>query len=163
MCGRIPSKAGTIATSPTYSGGTRGLRERGCLGLRCRGGAATARQSAYDAAVSGEPVIRSGFDVYLNGNTLAYVRETCARGDTEARFFLHLWPVDGDDLPGNRKRLGFDNLGFSFVWVGAVFDGRCMAKVTLPGYAIARIDTGQYVRAGGDFRRLWEGEIRLGQ
>ena len=110
-----------------------------------------------------QPVIRSDFDVYLSGNTLVYVRETCERGDTEARFFLHLWPVDGDNLPGDRRRLGFDNLDFDFVGRGAVFDGRCVAMAVLPGYDIARIGTGQYVRAGGGYKQLWEGEIRLNE
>ena len=125
--------------------------------------AVAARQSAYDAAVSGEPVIRSDFDVYLSDNTLFYVREPCDRADTEATFFLHLWPVDGDDLPAYRQQHGFDNLDFNFAGSGAVFDGRCVAMAALPGYAIARIGTGQYVFVDGDFRHLWEGEIRLNE
>ena len=100
--------------------------------------------ATYDQAISGEPVARSVFDVYSIGDRLIYVRERCAAGDTDALFFLHLTPVDADDLPGARGRHGFDNLDFSFAARGARFDGRCVAVVPLPGYAIASIGTGQY-------------------
>ena len=46
----------------------------------------------YQSIVSGEPVIRSTFDLYLTENRLTYVKAPCARADTEARFFLHIIP-----------------------------------------------------------------------
>ncbi len=108
------------------------------------------------------PAIRSDFDVYLSENTLVYVREPCALADTEARFFLHLYPVDVNDLPDDRNRHGFDNLDFDFFdQRNMIFDGTCMATVALPEYDIARIGTGQYVPMDGGFEHLWEGEIRL--
>ncbi len=110
-----------------------------------------------------EPVIRSTFDVYLSDNTLTYVKEPCAPADIEARFFLHLDPVDLNDLPGHRRQYGFDNLDFSFDGRGVIFDGKCMAAIALPEYAIARVSTGQYVPVEGGFNHLWEGEIRLEQ
>ncbi len=119
--------------------------------------------SAYEAVVSGVPAIRSDFDVYLSEDTLTYAKEPCARADTEAKFFLHLQPVDVNDLPDHRRRHGYDNLDFGFYERGVIFDGRCMATVSLPEYAIARISTGQYVRAGGGYHHFWEGEIRLGE
>ena len=106
------------------------------------------------------PVIRSDFDVYLNDNTLTYVKEPCASADTEAVFFLHLYPADANDLPGWRKQHGFDNLDFDFDGRGMIFDGKCMARIPLPEYAIARIGTGQYmVRVGGGYNHLWEGNF----
>ncbi len=122
-----------------------------------------AARPAYEELVSGEPAIRSDFDVYLGENTLAYVREPCARADTEALFFLALYPVDVNDLPDHRKRHGFDNLDFGFDGRGVIFDGRCMATATLPEYDIARIFTGQYVPVPGGYHHFWEGEIRLGE
>ena len=74
-------------------------------------------------------------------------------------FFLALFPVDGNDLPDRRKQHGFDNLDFDFDGRGLIFDGRCMAGIPLPEYAIARIMTGQYVPAGS----IWEAEFRLEQ
>ena len=126
-----------------------------------------AAHSTYAALVSGEPAIRSDFDVYLSENTLTYVKEPCVPADTEAQFFLHLHSVEVNALPGLRQQHGFDNLDFDFDDHGAVFDGRCTAVKALPDYAITRIITGQYVLnagqyvlVGGGFNRLWEGEIR---
>ena len=77
-----------------------------------------------------------------------------------AWFFLHLDPVDLDDLPARRQH-GFDNLDFAFDDHGAVFDGRCTAVRSLPEYDITRIGTGQYLRVLGGYKNLWEGEFRL--
>ena len=118
-------------------------------------------QSAYEALVAGEPVIRSDFDIYLSEDSLTYVKEPCAPADTEAMFFLHLYPVDGNDLPHGRRPYGFDNLDFDFYGRGMVLDGRCMARIPLPEYAIARIGTGQYVSVLGGFHNFWEVEMRL--
>ncbi len=119
-----------------------------------------AARPAYEELVSGEPVIRSDFDVYLGGNRLVYVREPCARADTEATFFLHLIPADVNDLPGQRRQYGFDNRDFHFDdGRGVVFDGKCWVTAVLPDYDIARISTGQYVPVEGGFHHLWEGEL----
>ena len=71
---------------------------------------AGARQSAYEQLVSGEPAVRSDFDVYLREDTLVYAKEPCTGADVEAMFFLHLMPADVNDLPDHRKQYGFDNL-----------------------------------------------------
>ncbi len=120
-------------------------------------------RSHYEALVAGEPAVRADFDISLSENTLVYVKEPCARADTEAMFFLHLYPVDVNDLPDHRQQHGFDNLDFNFAGRGVIFGGRCLATVALPEYDIARISTGQYVRVEGGFDHLWEGEIRLEQ
>ncbi len=125
---------------------------------------AGAQQAAYEelvSMVSGEPAIRSTFDVYLRDNTLIYVREPCALADVEAWFFLALYPVDVNDLPYHRRRHGFDNLDFSFYGSGLIFDGKCLAKVPLPEYDTIRVSTGQYVPVTGGYNHLWEEEIRL--
>ncbi len=114
---------------------------------------AAARQSAYEALVSGKPVLAlSDFDLYLSENTLVYVKDPCVPADTEPPFFLHLFPVAVDDLPVDRRRHGFDNLDFNFA-------GKCMSAMTLPEYDIARIRTGQYVPAADGFNNLWEVEL----
>ncbi len=118
-------------------------------------------RAAYESVASDEPVIRSDFDVYLSENTLTYVKEPCARADTEARFFLALLPVDVNDLPDHRKQNGFDNLDFRFDWRGVILDGRCIATVALPEYDIIRIRTGQYVPVDGGYDHIWEGEFVL--
>ncbi len=108
------------------------------------------------SAVAGEPAVRSTFDVYLGENTLTYVKEPCILADTQERFFLHLIPVNEDDLPAGRQQYGFDNLNFG--GRGAPFEGKCVRIVPLPDYAIARIRTGQYIPGEGP---VWNAEFRF--
>ena len=98
--------------------------------------------------------LRSVFDVYRLGKRLMYFRQPCRPDDNDARFFLHVVPVDERDLPGGRRRYGFDNLDFRMeerVRAG----GRCTAVRRLPDYPIAEIRTGQFTGES----RLWEGAI----
>ena len=105
-----------------------------------------------------QPAIRSDFDVYLIENRLIYVKEQCGEGDANAKFFLHLDPVDVNDLPGHRRQYGYDNRDSDFYRHGLITTGICLAEVPLPEYGIAEIRTGQYIPGEG---RTWEGEIRL--
>lgn len=100
-------------------------------------------RAIYDRAIAGETNARSIFDVYSIENQLVYVREQCADDDTNEWFFLHLSPADIGDLPREHRQSGFDNLDFPFETRGVRFDGRCVAVVQLPDYAIASIRTGQ--------------------
>ena len=96
--------------------------------------------------------IRSVFDVYLLGRRLLYFRQPCRPDDNDARFFLHVVPVDERDLPGGRRQYGVDNLDFRMeerVRAG----GHCTAVRRLPDYPVAEIRTGQFTGEG----RLWEG------
>ncbi len=120
-----------------------------------------AERSAYEALVSGEPVIRADFDIYVGDNTVTYAKEPCDRADTEASFFLHLIPADVADLPEYSKQHGFDNRDFSFDGHGVILDGKCVVRIPLPEYDIIRIRTGQYVQVEGGFDNLWEVEFPL--
>ena len=123
---------------------------------------------AYRAITANQPTVRSNFDLYLNDNSLHYVRDTCRPDDTQSRFFLHIIPHDTNDLPQDRQQYGFDNLNFDFYEHGVRFDGKCLASVPLPDYPIARIRTGQWIPFrqwiySGPWRRgerqLWQGEF----
>ena len=114
-----------------------------------------ALRAAYDALTRGEPVVRSAYDLYLDGRTLAYAKAPCSREDGAARFFLHVTPMNADDLPDDRKPHGFDNLDFSFESRGVRFEGKCMVSVVLPSYPVAKVRTGQFI--GREL--LWEAEI----
>ena len=107
----------------------------------------------------GDPIIRSDFDVYLEGNTLTYLKAPCAERDTRGRFFLSVHPADLADLPENRRELGHASLNFDFEPDGIIFSGKCMIRRELPGYAIAEIATGQDAPGGG---RLWTGAAGVG-
>ena len=114
--------------------------------------AAQALYAAIAAGDYGRPVAQSDFDVYLRGNGLAYLKEPCEEGDADARFFLHIFPADRADLPADGREFGFANLDFQFADHGADIGGKCVAERELPGYAIDRIRTGQFVSGEG---RVW--------
>ena len=116
-------------------------------------------RAAYRAAVAGEygaAAARSEFAVYRAGDALVYVKERCVGADAEARFMLHIYPVDAADLPEGRAELGFANADFRFVERGAAFEGKCVAVAPLPGYGIERIRTGQFVSGAEE---LWRAEF----
>ena len=118
----------------------------------------------YVARLVGDrpPVIRSDWDVYLVENSLIYKKEQCTPEDAEPTFFLHLDPVDMNDLPEHRQQHGFDNLDFTFRDHRHSI-GKCLAEVPLPEYAISEIRTGQYVRVDRGYNHLWKGEIHLNE
>ena len=99
-----------------------------------------------------KPLIRSSFDIHLREDMLVYVKESCGAEDQSATFFLHVFPVDVDDLPDRRKRHGFDNLDFHFNSYGMRLAEQCVALHELPDYPIARIRTGQFSNEG----TVWE-------
>ena len=111
----------------------------------------------FPSATSGELAARGVFDIHLGAGSLIFVKDPCARADTEAMFFLHLIPADVADLPGHRRQYGFDNLDFIFDQHGERFDGKCRAKVSLPEYDISEIRTGQFVPGQG---QVWKEEFR---
>ena len=111
---------------------------------------------------AGEPLIRSDFDVYLNDNTLIYVKDACREGDISEWFFLALYPSDQNDLPDERRQHGFDNLDFRFQDQAVRRNERCIAITSMPDYDITRIYTGQSIQlADGSYEHLWEGDVRL--
>ena len=112
--------------------------------------------SRLEEARRTKAAFRSVFDVHLLGKHLIYFRQPCRRDDNDARFFLHVVPVDERDLPRGRRKYGFDNLDFRMkehMRAG----NRCAAGRRLPDYPIAEIRTGQYTGEG----RLWEGAIAV--
>ncbi len=118
---------------------------------------AQARFGEMEAGIAGLDSAPGGFfELYLDGDRLVYYRESCAAADTQARFYLHLFPADNNDLPEARREYGFDNLGFNFSEHGAHRSGKCLAAVPLPDYQIARIRTGQYIPGQG---QIWAADF----
>ena len=115
-------------------------------------------RAAYEAAVSGEPLARSAFDVHVADGALVYAKEPCEQADTAAKVFLHIVPERVDDLPEARRGSGFDNLDFEFFLYGALFEGKCAARVPLPDYPIASIRTGQHAGGAGE---IWSAEFAV--
>ena len=109
-----------------------------------------------EAALDGRRRAAGGvFDLYLAGDRLVYAKEPCARADFRAQFFLHIFPSEGDLASGSREQ-GFENLDFSFPDRGTLWEGACLAAVTLPEYEIVRLRTGQFISGEGE---LWSAEI----
>ena len=105
-----------------------------------------------------ELIIRSDFDVYLYGNRLIYsTRGQCGDADVSSKFFLHVLPVDKDELSTSRARqLGYANLNFFFKNIQWRSRDRCIAVRELPNYRIAGIRTGQHIPGKGP---IWGGEF----
>ena len=103
--------------------------------------------------VAGEaPVAESFYSLWLIDGALVYVRVPCAWEDMGRRVFLHVFPSDASDLPGEREAHGFDNLDFTLSRTGAYFEGTCIARAGLPDYGIDRIHTGQFNNTGEHWR-----------
>ena len=114
----------------------------------------------YEAIASGEPAVRSVFDVHLRGNELSYLKSPCSVADVQAPFLLHVFPEDVENLPPRRRQHGFDNLDFHYHGLLALaFDGKCVATRTLPDYPIAGIRTGQFTPDDG---HIWVTEFPVG-
>ena len=101
---------------------------------------ADAYRALHRAATAGEPAARAGgYEVYLHGKRLAWVKETCEPRAPRDKFRLAFYPVDAD-----RKR-GYWTIR------GARFDGKCLGAARLPDFALARVRLGQAGR--------WEVEV----
>ena len=117
---------------------------------------AGARDEWVEAA-SGAAVVESDYSVYIRDNALYYARQPCVAADVEAKFFLHVYPLDAGDLPPADRGAGFDNLDFNArdydLWIG----DKCLIRRALPDYyLIERIHTGQFMLDGGI---VWEAEF----
>ena len=112
-------------------------------------------QAIYDMAQTAEPVIRSHFNVHLDQNSLFYIKEQCEAEDIEARFSLHIFPVNRNDLPEERQQFAFDNLDFDFAQHGGIFHQKCAAQIELPEYEIAGMRTGQFIHGEGGLWSEW--------
>ena len=106
----------------------------------------------------GRPIIRSDWDVYLVEDSLIYAKDQCSPEDVEPEFFLHIAPVDMNDLPSHRQQHGFDGLNFAIRNHLLIKEGACVARRELPdyAYAIAAVRTGQFK---GDGEKIWAGSF----
>ena len=114
-------------------------------------------QAALTAGDFGQPLAHSRYDIYLNENILTYFKQPCAEEDTQAKFFLHIFPAHAHDLPAAGQEHGFDNEDFQFEFRGKTSDDWCTAIAPLPDYPIQRIRTGQYT----DAAQVWRADINL--
>ena len=95
--------------------------------------AATAERyrQLYRATTAGPPLLRSVFDLYLDGSTLSWVKAPCRPADMRGRFVVHVVPVD----PAAAEVLRFD-----FFDYGVRLDGACLIRHPLPPYPIHALE-----------------------
>ena len=74
----------------------------------------------------GKLVIRSNYDVYIDGNLIVYVKRACTQADIDAQFYLRVLPVDVDDLPNYRTDQGAEILDFAFNNHGTFYSNVCV-------------------------------------
>lgn len=99
-------------------------------------------RSEYRSVTSNGPVAtHTNFDIYMRKRTLYFIRPQCVPPLPSERFFLHIVPVNENDLPRDRKQYGFDIRRALFRRDGRIFDGKCMMPLALPQYKIASIRT----------------------
>ena len=103
-------------------------------------------RAAYEFVAAEPPTVRSDWNMHLYREGVTYVRDRCTAEDVENHFFLHVIPEDVQDLPEDRREIGFQSTTFHIPSRGAMFDGKCLASIDLPRYEIALIRTGQFVR-----------------
>ncbi len=108
----------------------------------------------YEAAVSGNPIARSGFDLYLRGRGLTFVKEPCATADLQGAFFLRFYRADPNDLPDDRQMSGYGETKFRFLQRGSLFDGKCVGHVPLPDYPVLNVEARQFYPYGN--KLYWE-------
>ena len=113
----------------------------------------------YEAAVSRESSASSTYDVYLQDNAIYYAKQPCVAADTEARFFLYIYPEYANNLPADRRQYGYTNVDFDFNDYGFLAEGKCLARRDLPNYAVRHIHTGQFVYPDGPV--TWEADFRF--
>ena len=104
-------------------------------------------RAAYQRAVSGDPMARSCFDVYLGDGVLTYVKDPCVREDVRYRrrhrIFVEAVPEDPKDVPRWRRWFESPDPVFHLENQLVRFEGKCIAVLPLPDYPISGIRTGQ--------------------
>ena len=106
------------------------------------------------------PRVRSVWDVYagVDGRALDYVKKPCRPADTQARFFLHAYPLRSADLPAAAAARGHVNLDFDWGAAGEMADGACRIAAALPDFPVAFVRTGQF-RSGIFTKQFWSVRI----
>ena len=131
---------------------------------RFRCGFETMSDSDYLTWLTGgsTPVIRSDWDVYLVEDSLIYAKNQCGPGDVEPEFFLHVDPVDMNDLPSHPQAARLRRPQLAVRNHLLIEGGVCVARQELTdyAYAIAAIRTGQFT---GEGQKIWEGSFDVAE
>ena len=119
---------------------------------------AEGRETMRRAREEGRLLARAAQDVYLTGNDLVYIQESCDPMETEQVFYADIVPERTADLPEDWRRRGYERFRFDFYPRGAFVGEACVTTFALPDYPIAAVRTGQSAPDGGD---AWRAEFSL--
>ena len=105
----------------------------------------------FDTTDGSAPAFETdAYTIALQDRVLTFAHKdpsTCGSSDPREAaslgVFVHIEPVDPNDLPVARWQYGFDNLDFDLA-NGDVVDGRCVRATPLPDYRISAIRAGLY-------------------
>ncbi len=95
------------------------------------GATAERYRQLYRATTAGPPLLRSEFDLYLEGATLSWVKAPCRPADMRGRFAVEVVPVDP---------AAAEVLYFNFFDYGVRLDGVCLIRYPLPPYPIQTLE-----------------------
>jgi lipopolysaccharide export system protein LptA len=87
-------------------------------------------------------VVDDVFKVFQKDKTLIFYKQQAAEADLGPSFVVQVYPKDKNDIPIERRKAGYEDLGFSFPAEG-LQNGTAKHSVPLPDYKIARIVIGQ--------------------
>jgi hypothetical protein len=92
--------------------------------------------------VGAKLVIDDFFQVFQKAKTLIFYKQNAVVADLKAAFVVQVYPKDKNDISIERRKAGFEDLGFSFPADG-LQNGTAKHSLPLPSYKIARIVIGQ--------------------
>ena len=100
-------------------------------------------RAAYQRVVSaGEPAARSHFDIYLGDRALFHVKDPCVPQDVGFRIIAKFVPEGPKDLPKAMRSRG--TLRIPSQLSNVLFEGKCIAIISLPDYPVSSILTGRW-------------------
>jgi hypothetical protein len=107
------------------------------------------------SSLTNETLLKSAkFDIHLENNMIILYKKECGLKDIKAKFFLHVFPENIEDLPEEKRIYKIDNLDFK-PSSNSIFNGSYFIEKDLPKYPIQAIHVGQFDQTG----RLWEEKI----
>ena len=117
-----------------------------------------ARRRDYARLAGRAPAARSVWTAHLAAGDIVLLKEPCEQEDADGRFFWRALPLRRSDLPLPNRAAGFEQASFYYGDAGLRFEDKCLLRVPLPAYPIARLRVGQYALERGPL--LWETVFR---
>ena len=122
-------------------------------------GVARLRTLACENPQYGTTLACENFAVYIDADTLIYVKDRCGADDAKLRFLFSAFPYDADDLPEYFRELGHEPMNFSLSEIGEDLGPACVFRRELPDYPIEYIEIGQWT-PGEDAPSNWWRRVR---